>query len=439
MTIRLTLLALLAAALAAAPASAAGPVPLLASEFTQDVAVAGPRVIVSRAAPLGSIEVDALPATGGPARRLLTTPQRGEDWDAYSVIAASPQRVAVVIGFFAPDAHVEFEAYTGPPTGPLTLIEHVDEDARFVPDLPVIDGNRVAILEASRHAHRLRVLDAGMAPRFVRLHADVTGPLALAGNRLAVQSDDDVVILDLATGSPVRSVPANDTSTLDLAANGALAFDGEAGVLTVMPNGLRQGVPDGDFLSRPAFAGDALAAVETIGFDASRPVVLAPGAIHPRPVGLPSLSIDEIDADAQGVAWEANDCVLYATLDTVAPAEPPTGPCPVAEVGVENGGETVHGRRLRLVATCIAARAAGCVGTATIHLVRGGVIARGTFSVPAGQRRRFTMRFTRRGVRLARELTRGDDVADFDLTTRIAGGGPPNDDGLVFVSRVRKR
>ena len=94
MTLRATLLALIAATLVAAPASAAGPVPLLASRTVDGIAAAGPDVIVARTGPLGTVRVDALPTSGGPARTLLSTAPRGEDWFVSTEVAASPQRVA---------------------------------------------------------------------------------------------------------------------------------------------------------------------------------------------------------------------------------------------------------------------------------------------------------------------------------------------------------
>ena len=73
------------------------------------------------------------------------------------------------------------------------------------------------------------------------------------------------------------------------------------GYAYTMPSGLRQGVPDGEFLENPRFAGDAIAAIEETAAETDRPVVLTPGAIHPRAVGLPSSVIEVMDADAAGM------------------------------------------------------------------------------------------------------------------------------------------
>jgi hypothetical protein len=431
MTMRLIVLTAVATVLAAAPASAAGPVPLLASRTVQDIAVAGPDVIVSRAGPLGTVRVDALPTGGGPARPLLSTAPRGDEWDVFTTVAASPQRVAAVAVFVSPAGEISGRLYTGPPRGPLTL-----EPRDGVPFDVAVDGDRVLVVNGSEQVDQLRLLAPGAAVRRVQLTDPLTGFFAFAGERVAFGSEERLVLVDLATGSRVLSVRADDFAHLDVAANGTIIADGDdIGVFTVMPSGLRQGVPDGEFLTNPRFAGRAIAAIEESRFEAGRPVVLPPGAIHPRPIGLPSATIEDIDADARGVAWIAHGCVQYATVDAVAPAEPPAGPCARAEVDVHNASFTSRGRTIRLVAQCIAAPAAGCNGTVAVrgHGIRG----RGSFHSEPGRERRFSVRFTRRSVRRIRHEVRRDDGAFLSMTTRLTDGGPPDREGAVFVSAVR--
>jgi hypothetical protein len=437
MTIRLTLLALLAAALAAAPASASGPVALMTSENTQSIAVAGPDLIVSRNGPLGTLRVDAFPTAGGPARSLLRTAPRGEDADAYTAVAASPQRVALVTLLISPQGEFTEQLFSGPPTGPLTLVEQVRESSGWGPDAVAVDGARLLVLEGKRDANRLRLFVPGAAPRVVRLAKPLTGAFAFAGDRLAFETDESIVLADLATGSRLRFVRTDLSFNLDVAADGRIVADGDdVGVFTVMPSGLRQGVPDGEFLENPRFAGDAIAAIEETAAETDRPVVLTPGAIHPRAVGLPSSVIEVMDADAAGMAWIANGCVLYAPIDAVAPAEPPPGPCARAEMDVETVSSTLRGRTLRLVAHCIAATAAGCDGTVTVH--EPGIVGRGAVHVAPGKRARFTVRFKRRSARrLRRDVRRHEDTL-LDVTIRLAGGGPPDrDNELLFVDKVR--
>jgi hypothetical protein len=436
MSARVTLIALVAVALTAAPASAAGPVPLLASEDVQDVAVAGPDVIVSRAGPLGTVRVDALPTGGGAARPLLRTAPRGEDWDASTTVAASPQRVAAVAVFIAPSGDFTFRLYTGPPRGP--LVQQPRDLAGGAPIDVAVDGDRVLVLDANGDDGQVRLLVPGAAPRVVPLSSPVTGSFAFAGDRIVYQSGDRVVLADLATGARLLSARSDDSVSLDVAADGQIVTDGDdIGVFTIMPSGLRQGVPDGEFLSNPHFAGSAIAAIEELPSDSERPVVLPSGAIHPRPIGLPSGSIETVDADARGVTWIANGCLLYSTLDAAVPAEPPPGPCARAEVEVENASYTLRGRGLRLLANCVVATASGCDGTVTVH--ERGIIGHGAFHVASGDRQRFTMRFTRRSVRIIRREVRGNKDAFLDFTTRLTDGGPPNRDGSLSVFKVREQ
>ena len=439
MTIRLTLLALLAAALAAAPASASGPVPLLTSENTQSIAVAGPDVIVSRNGPLGTLRVDAFPAAGGPARSLLPTAPRGEDADAYTAVAASPQRVALVTLLISPKGEFTEQLYSGPPTGPLTLVESVRESSGWGPDAVTVDGDRMLVLEGKRDANRLRLFAPGAAPRVVPLAKPLTGFFDFAGDRLVFDSNDRIILADIATGSRLLSARSDLSSGLDVAADGRIVADGDdVGVFTIMPSGLRQGVQDGEFLRNPRFAGNAIAAIEETAADTDRPVVLAPTAIHPHAVGLPSASIETMDADAAGMAWIANGCVLYATLDAVAPAEPPAGPCARTEVEISNASYTLRGRSLRLVAHCIAATAAGCDGTVTVREFGTRIVGRGAFNAAAGKRQRFTARFTRRSARRIRREVRRDDDPSLEVTIRLAGGGAPDrDNDEVFIEKVR--
>jgi hypothetical protein len=190
-------------------------------------------------------------------------------------------------------------------------------------------------------------------------------------------------------------------------------------------------------MRRPHFAGAAVAGVEDTLRGTAQPVVLDPGSLTPRAVGVGTESISVMDADEHGVAWIANNCVLYARLDATAPAEPPAGPCPRVETEVEGTSTTVRGRRLRLSAICIAAPAGGCTGTSELRLQGHGTIGRGRFHAEPGRQVHFTARLSRRGVRAVRRLVRRDNSALLRIVTRTRGGGPPDRDGLTFVDRVR--
>jgi hypothetical protein len=225
----------------------------------------------------------------------------------------------------------------------------------------------------------------------------------------------------------------------DLAADGrVVADDSDSSVFTFAPGMPRRGLSGTDSMRAPRFAGAAVAGVEDTLRGPAQPVVLDPGSRTPRPVGVGSASIDELDADDHGVAWIANHCVVYAPLDATAPDALPPGPCPRVEAEVEGASMTLRGRRLRLVATCIAAPAGGCTGTVKVHLFDHGIVGRGRFHAESGKQAHFTARLSRRGVRAVRREVRGEGSVLLRIFTRLTGGGPPRGDGFAYVERVRR-
>jgi hypothetical protein len=213
--------------------------------------------------------------------------------------------------------------------------------------------------------------------------------------------------------------------------------EGDDNLFAFGPGVPRMKVPGSDAVRSPRFAGAAIAGFGAARFVASEPVVLDPGATTARPIGLPSLSLASLDADAAGVAWLAHGCVLYAPVGATAPAEPPAGPCPRAETEVQGASTTMRGRTVRLEATCVAATASGCTGTATIVRANGRTLGRGSFHADAGHQRHFSVRLSRRGARFVRREVRREGDVLLRITTRTIDGGPPNDDGITFIQKVR--
>jgi hypothetical protein len=146
-------------------------------------------------------------------------------------------------------------------------------------------------------------------------------------------------------------------------------------------------------------------------------------AVEPAggPLGPPSTDVRSFTADASGAAWIGNGCVLYARAGT-AGAEPPGGPCPGAEVLVEQRDQVLRGRRVRFTAACVAAPATGCRGAVAVRGHRTGVLGRGRFEVPAGARRRLEVVLTRRGVRYVRAGLRREGDAFLAVRVRAPGG-----------------
>ncbi|HET8755037.1 MAG TPA: hypothetical protein VFM58_03460, partial [Solirubrobacteraceae bacterium] len=206
------------------------------------------------------------------------------------------------------------------------------------------------------------------------------------------------------------------------------------GLFAVAPGRPATPLAGARFMLRPRFAGAAVAGLERTRLDALRPVVLDPGSRTPRPLGIPSFDARDIAAGERGVAWIAHGCVLFSPLDSTAPAAPPAGPCPRSEATVDSFETTLHGRTVRLQATCVAAPAAGCRGT--VRLRRHGIAGRTRFHVAAGRERTITVRVKARIGRLLRERAQHGGHLILRSTTRVADGGPPSKGGVVFLDAV---
>jgi hypothetical protein len=419
------------AELLAVAALATGPVPLLDVPAATDVAVAGDQVVVARPVARGGIRVDAVSMAGGPARRLLDARVRGWSRPASVSLSASSERVAAVAWYSKGHGHlsaIRFQTrlYTGPPSGPL---RRVALQGRWQPTDISVDGDRVAVMQ---HRGRLgpsraRVLLPDGSWQIVPWAGPAMGvPIALAGEHVAFDLPDRyrLVVLDLTTGA--RELSAADTGgpAIDLGADGRLLFTrGSRNLFTAPP---RRRLPGRWEITDPHFAGAAVVGHERVGrfYDfLTRPAVLDPGALAPRPVGLPSVNLPALDADAEHVAWIANGCVLSARVGAAAPAEPPPGPCPRAEAAVSRRGFTLHGRTLRFEAACVAAPASGCTGTTAVRVLgHRAIAARGAFHVEPGARHAFTIRFTRTAARSIRQRVRAGEYVFLRARTRVADG-----------------
>src|SRR4051794_18615517 len=114
------LVAALATLAAAAPATG-----LLDDVHATGVALAGRDVIVMRELDHAqTTQLIAVPRTGGEPRTLLSLGHVQSQFEAKSRLAASDQRVAVILEILgAHDNPVESRVYSGPPAGPLTIVK----------------------------------------------------------------------------------------------------------------------------------------------------------------------------------------------------------------------------------------------------------------------------------------------------------------------------
>jgi hypothetical protein len=442
-------LAACAAALLVAPAAQADPVPLLDAPTAQDIALAGNEVIVPRPGARGRVTVDAVSVTGAAPRRLLTASGPGKGWGANPFVSASPTRVAVTVFYDKPNLRlgdgVQWRLYTGPITGPLRL-EYSARRKGWHPIDTAVDGDRVLVSEGkfTLFGTRLRLFEPGAAPRVLPWGNGVDAPIALAGDHLAYagssQSGADapfnrVFVADPLTGVRQVSMAVSDPGELDVAADGRVVVDYRNGLVSAAPGVPKATLPGSKRLFKPRFTGAAVAAVErTSFFGTVRPVVLDPGAAAPRPVGVPTGDIQTLDGNDQGVAWIGNGCVLFAAAGSSAPSEPPAGPCPRAEVQLDGADQTLRGRRVRMVATCVAAPASGCVGRARLRFH--GAAGSAPFDVAAGARQLFNMTISQRAARLVRQRVHRKGFAVLPLRTQLQDGRPSEADRVVLIDKL---
>jgi hypothetical protein len=437
------------AQLVAAAALAAAPTPLLDAPRAQDVAVAGDEVIVTRPGESGRLRVDAVAVDGSGVRPLLVTPRLGVLWSSSGQVFASPQQIAVLATSETPleddgFSRIRKRLYIGPRTGPLQLVASVggaNVPREWTPFGAAVDGDRVLVSEVRQkpiQKARLRLFEPGAAPRLLAWGERALPPLALAGEHVAYIRDSGsafrLVVADLESGTRQVSVKVTDPTEFDLAADGSVVAEGTFGLVTAAPGRRPRLVRGSDLLLAGRFAGTRIAATAFNANAAFRPVVLDRGARAPRPVGVFTQDLRALDADAAGVGWIANGCVLYAPVDAAAPAEPPAGPCPRTEIQFTEHDLTLRGRRLRVDVDCVAAPAGGCDGTVTLRI--GGMAGRAGFHLRSGTHRVVTVRIPRRAARIVRRRVHRFGTAALRLDWRVPDARASLDFGLFFVNKL---
>jgi hypothetical protein len=434
--------------LAMAPAAAAAPVALLDAPHAGDVAIAGAEVVVARDLPRGGVRVDTVTVQGGAVRHLLSLSPPRRRWHGRAFVAASAERVAVLVAFDdSGDRPRERRLYSGPPAGPLRL-DFTRRITRaggwFSLDVDV-DADRILLAELRfpHYRSRIRVLLPGVAqPARVPWSGPlVFTPAALAGDHVALTGVRRAFVADVRSGTreaSIRIEPGEEVDGLDLATDGRLVAATDGRLLTVAPGVAQAVVPGsaGHELSAARFAGSRVGALERTRFDATRPVVLDPGAAAPRVVGTSSTAFGPFAADERGLAWIANGCVLYAPLDGPPPAEPPAGPCPRAEVTLQQKDELLHGHHVRIAVTCIAAPASGCSGSAVLGDRR--IAGRGAFNVPSGAAAVVDVELAPGGLRRVRRALRRRGYIFLALDARLQDGRVPGGGTWIVIDGLAR-
>ena len=249
-------------------------------------------------------------------------------------------------------------------------------------------------------------------PTGSRCRAASSFPIKLAGDHIAYLGSaasgrnarlNGVLVADWRSGAIEATIAlrrVNDDvgfDDLDLSPDGRAVVAVDGRLLTAAPGQQQRLVAGsrGRSLYRPRLVGQRMVVQrETVSH--ARPLLLDSQLGTLRPVGPRSTAIEEIEADEQGVAWLANGCLLAAGLDDPPFAAPPPGPCPRAEVVLDEGDQLLRGRTVRIVVACIAAPPSGCRGT--VRLRRASILGRGSFAIAPGQRRLIPVVLTRRGL-----------------------------------------
>jgi hypothetical protein len=271
----------------------------------------------------------------------------------------------------------------------------------------------------------------------------VDPPLAMAGGHLAYAGSSQegadaplnrVFVADPLTGARQLTMSVSDPGGIDVAADGRVVADFRNGLVSAAPGVPKATLPGSRKLFLPQFAGPSIAAVERSTFGAVRPAVLDPGATAPRPIGVLTADIQTLDANDQGVAWVGNGCVLFAPVGGSAPTEPPAGPCPRAEVQVDGTDHTLHGRTVRLAATCLAAPASGCRGESILRFRDSGGSA--DFAVAARHRKVVSIRLAPRAARLVRARVRKKNFAVLPVRTNVDDGRASAAGTVVLIDKL---
>jgi hypothetical protein len=390
--------AVLAIAVLTLPAPARGATSLAHIELDGQIALAGDTALFERSSG-GAVGVLAVPLDASSrAQTRLSVPDHGGEAIVY--LSGSSQRAAIAItkGDEGSD-NVIGQLFSGPPAGPWPALTEPQSSATdaFLPLLPEVDGNTLFVLEMQGLLDKFRetVREPGAAPRVLE---DVSGDSlpAFAGDteaEIAGVDEHTLLIRNWRTGAQRRVDLGDGAQSVDVRPDGTavVGFDG-GGVLRVAPDGTPSVVSRGG--EHPRFAGDRI-----VYADGERLMAVDPGG-RPRPVGVPSASLDDFDADERHVLWSARGCLFVADLAAPAAQAPEPGVCTRTELDLDPHSVYLRVRADRTVVLrvrCIAAPGA-CRGTLRVN-ARGHAGPALRFSVPAGRRATLTPRLprTRRG------------------------------------------
>ena len=402
-----------------------GVVPVARATADTEVALAGTQLLMGRSTRRG-VRLLSAPVTGGRPRTLFSMAPRPRRFLAMNDLDASAERVVFSLVELNPatEGIVRVSVWSGSPEGPFAPlvrrggggwipidVQASGADAAFTEIRPIEPEARHHVFPGTAGGVRAPV------PRRIER-------IQLAGSLVAfVDGERRLAVRDWASGiERLRHTAGAAISGFDLAADGrallhvpsekALELVDASGSVTRVGTG--GGLADGGV----RLVGNQAVLRMSGRFDGDSHIALIDLATGQRrrfsPASL-DLQAEEAQLDAEGerVAWAANGCVFAAPLASPGSNLVPPGPCPRAEINLdENQSERLQGRRARVRLRCVTAPPPGCRGTIRLELDRPLGTAR--YLIPAGGRETVRVLLSSRGVAaLERELR----------LRRIPGGG----------------
>jgi hypothetical protein len=416
---RRTALLIATIAISAAPAHAA-PRPLATNPSA--AALAGDTVLYAQATKR-RLRVFAQPYAGGPRTEVFAfTAAKGPI--AFTSLAASPQRAALVVTVDDGSAFGSADVFAGPPAGPWTHVSHPDEET--LPFQTQVVADTVFTSELRGDLDHFAVVARDPEPHDVPLPPEDAYTAVFAGPFVAYSQDERIVVQDWRTGAAHSTVRAPDpVDQLALRADGRVAY------VTNQHEVYEGGRRLAELAQAVAFAGDRL--VYLSGYDLR---VIEPDG-RTRPFGAPTEGLGGFTTDGTRVLWWANDCLLTADVTERAAGAIDPGPCPRSEVQVSWNSDQKVRRTLSIPVQCIAAPSA-CRGTMKVRYGPHGahLAARSVrFSVPAGRTRRVRVTLTDRAYDHVRRAASRKRPASLPVELRTDDGdrSPASLTQTVFV------
>ena len=333
----------------------------------------------------------------GSARSLLFTRRVREDEQASFDLAASSERVGVLLTLSArkTGAIRSDQVLAGPPTGPLLAVTGIKDPVGVsaAGDSIVVEDTDDLFTAIAADGARTSFQPAGAFSG-----VDFAGDLVAYGTDMPSEEDPPTrfVVENWRTGERLRDLelPAG-LMHVDLREDGRAIIETDGGPLRELTAGgiLRDLPYDG---GQPVQAGERIVITRRDSTGIQRLVALAPDGSQRR-VGLPSQQIPAFTADAGHVVWESNGCAFASALDDPFARTFSNAGCRASEIDIPAVRTPRLAHRVPVPVRCLNAATGVCTGS-----LSGTEIEPAAFSVAAGRRRLVRVRVRPRAFRKLR-------------------------------------